>query len=100
MKILFICHLLFWNSGKVNFRVNSRENQRSAVILLGQTVHSFYREGHLSRCFDTKYSISISSYLHDTYKKMLTFPIRRYYFMKVLAIIIYVFEIEMQAFIL
>ena len=27
---------------------------------------------------------------------MLTFPIRRYYLMKVLAIIIYVFEIEMQ----
>ena len=66
-----ICHLLFWNSGKVNFRVNSRENQRSAVILLGQTVHSFCRECHLARSFDTKYSIFIS-YIHDMVRKMLS----------------------------
>ena len=35
-------------------------------------------------------------HLHDTCEEMLTFPIRRYYLMKVLAIIIYEFEIEMQ----
>ena len=38
----------------------------------------------------------IAYHLHDTCEEMLTFPIRRYYLMKVLAIIIYVFEIEMQ----
>ena len=39
-------------------------------------------------------------YIHDMVRKMLIFPIRRYYFIKVLAIIINIFEIEMQDFLL
>ena len=90
-RVLYICHLP-WKTGI------QAENQRSTVILLCRTVHSFYREGHLSRCkMQIQYPYII--YLHDTRKKMLTFRIRRYYFMKVFAIIIYVFETEMQDFI-